>query len=195
LLAWTNEEKAADGYFDLTFGFDALGAATAAVRIYRNGTLVTEFDTPVGGIVIRTGGVSVDHGYTGVEGGFYTEVSYWGDTPIDVAGGTSTSGDVIRVFPYLGPGANANVSDLEYTLRDFGQMEFWSETVLRHPGDLNCDGLVNNSDIPACVLALSDPENYALAYPGCDRLAGDVNGDGEFNNADIPAFVELLVGG
>jgi len=62
-------------------------------------------------------------------------------------------------------------------------------------GDLNCDGVVNNSDIPAFVMALSDPENYALAYPVCDPLLGDVNGDSEFNNADIPAFVELLTGG
>jgi len=63
-------------------------------------------------------------------------------------------------------------------------------------GDLNCDFLVNNADIPAFVLAITAtpplyPEYYD-AYPGCDRLAGDVNGDGSLNNADIPGFVDLL---
>jgi len=60
------------------------------------------------------------------------------------------------------------------------------------PGDLNCDGVVDNSDIPAFVLALIDPETYLAEYPDCDLLLGDVSGDGEFNNADIAAFVELL---
>jgi len=62
------------------------------------------------------------------------------------------------------------------------------------PGDTNCDGVVNNADIPAFVLALTDPESFALNYPGCSVALGDVNGDGQFNNADIPAFVELLTG-
>jgi len=66
---------------------------------------------------------------------------------------------------------------------------------VRTPGDLNCDGVVNNADIPAFVLALTDPGAYATAYPTCDVLLGDVSGDGQFNNADIPAFVELLTGG
>jgi len=63
------------------------------------------------------------------------------------------------------------------------------------PGDLNCDGVVNNADIPAFVLALSDPATYSAEYPHCDAQRGDVDGDGTFNNADIPAFVALLTGG
>jgi len=61
-------------------------------------------------------------------------------------------------------------------------------------GDLNCDGFVNNADIPVLVLALTDPAGYSAAYPDCDLMLGDVDGDGEFNNADIPAFVALLTG-
>jgi len=61
-------------------------------------------------------------------------------------------------------------------------------------GDMNCDGFVNNADIPAFVLALIDPAGYTAAYPDCDPMLGDVDGDGEFNNADIPAFVALLTG-
>jgi len=64
------------------------------------------------------------------------------------------------------------------------------------PGDLNCDGEVNNADIPAMVLALTDPDGYGTTYPDCELLrVGDVDDDGSFNNADIPAFVALLTGG
>jgi hypothetical protein len=62
-------------------------------------------------------------------------------------------------------------------------------------GDVNCDGLVNNGDIDAFVLALTDAPAYAATYPGCDILAADVNGDGLVNNGDIDAFVALLTGG
>jgi plastocyanin len=62
-------------------------------------------------------------------------------------------------------------------------------------GDLNGDDVVNNFDIDAFVLALVDPEGYALAFPGLDRVKrGDCNGDGALNNFDIDAFVDLLIG-
>jgi hypothetical protein len=72
---------------------------------------------------------------------------------------------------------------------------FWAGAPARYPGDLNCDGLVNNGDIDAFVLALTDPAGYAAAYPSCDVFAADVNGDGLVNNGDIDAFVALLTGG
>jgi hypothetical protein len=62
-------------------------------------------------------------------------------------------------------------------------------------GDANCDGLVNNGDIDAFVLALTDSANYAAQYPSCDILSADVNGDSLVNNGDIDAFVALLTGG
>ncbi|MGH6958864.1 MAG: hypothetical protein ACREE7_00120, partial [Dongiaceae bacterium] len=62
------------------------------------------------------------------------------------------------------------------------------------PGDLNCDGAVNNFDIDPFVLALLDPAAYAAAYPDCDIDLADVNGDGVVNNFDIDPFVELLLG-
>ncbi len=61
-------------------------------------------------------------------------------------------------------------------------------------GDLNCDGWVNNGDIDAFALALSDPVQYAADYPDCDIVLGDINGDGWVNNGDIDQFVALLVG-
>ncbi len=61
-------------------------------------------------------------------------------------------------------------------------------------GDANCDGMVNNGDIDAFVLAVSDPTGYAAAYPGCDINTADCNGDGAINNGDIDAFVALISG-
>jgi len=63
-------------------------------------------------------------------------------------------------------------------------------------GDMNCDGVVNNADIPAFVLALTDRPTYEATYPGCNADAqGDFTGDLLLNNADIPGFVDLLSGG
>ncbi|MBL8878096.1 MAG: hypothetical protein JNG88_03160 [Phycisphaerales bacterium] len=62
-------------------------------------------------------------------------------------------------------------------------------------GDMNCDGTVNNFDIDAFVLALTDPAAYAATYPTCNIMNGDVNGDGLLNNFDIDPFVALLTGG
>lgn len=67
--------------------------------------------------------------------------------------------------------------------------------VLPIPGDMNCDGTLNNFDIDPFVLALLDPSAYALAYPGCDLSQGDVNDDGALNNFDIDAFVECVLNG
>ncbi|MGD8454459.1 MAG: hypothetical protein PVJ57_21810 [Phycisphaerae bacterium] len=62
------------------------------------------------------------------------------------------------------------------------------------PGDLNCDGEVNNFDISAFVLAVTNEAGYNAAYPGCHRQLADANGDGTVNNFDIGPFVDLLGG-
>ncbi len=62
-------------------------------------------------------------------------------------------------------------------------------------GDANCDGLVNNGDIDAFVLAVTDPVAYVAAYPDCDINNCDVNQDGLINNGDIDGFVAILSGG
>ncbi|MGD8450594.1 MAG: thrombospondin type 3 repeat-containing protein [Phycisphaerae bacterium] len=59
-------------------------------------------------------------------------------------------------------------------------------------GDLNCDTVVNNFDIKAFVLAVSNPLAYAEAYPDCLIDLADVNADGSVNNFDISPFVQLL---
>ena len=62
------------------------------------------------------------------------------------------------------------------------------------PGDLNCDGMINAFDIDPFVLALTDPDAYAAAYPDCDSSLADVNGDGAVNAFDIDSFVAVLTG-
>ncbi|MGD8453386.1 MAG: exo-alpha-sialidase [Phycisphaerae bacterium] len=78
-----------------------------------------------------------------------------------------------------------------------GNIDLYMRNNLGPPalGDLNCDGIVNNFDIRAFVLALTDEAGYADAYPDCDRDLADVNGDGAVNNFDISPFVDLLTGG
>ncbi len=56
-------------------------------------------------------------------------------------------------------------------------------------GDANCDGLLNNGDIDAFLMALSDHAAYVTQYP-CDNA--DCNLDGAVDNADIDPFVIAL---
>lgn len=74
-----------------------------------------------------------------------------------------------------------------------GNIAFLAPAVSR--GDLNCDCHVDNFDIDAFVLALSDETEYESQHPACDRTRGDVNGDGRVDNFDIDAFIALLSGG
>ncbi len=62
-------------------------------------------------------------------------------------------------------------------------------------GDMNCDGTVDNGDIDAFVLGLTNPLEYVLAYADCGLFYGDVNGDGVFDNGDIDGFVMCLMTG
>jgi hypothetical protein len=61
-------------------------------------------------------------------------------------------------------------------------------------GDLNCDGQTNTFDIDPFVLALVAPDQYAAAFPACDRGNADCNEDGAVNAFDIDPFVRLLTG-
>jgi hypothetical protein len=59
-------------------------------------------------------------------------------------------------------------------------------------GDCNCDGLVNNGDIDAFNMALTNPSAYVSNYPSCDIMTADCNEDGLVNNGDIDAFIDLI---
>ncbi|MGE0481067.1 MAG: hypothetical protein AB7Q17_11405 [Phycisphaerae bacterium] len=87
---------------------------------------------------------------------------------------------------------NAAIQATEVTLRVLIDHVDAAIAALPVPGDLNCDGLVNNFDIDPFVLALTDPASYAAAFPTCDISRADVNDDGLVNNFDIDPFVALL---
>ncbi len=63
------------------------------------------------------------------------------------------------------------------------------------PGDLDCDGVVDSFDIEPFILALTDPAEYAVRHPDCDRMNADVNGDGAVDSFDIEPFVDCLLSG
>ncbi|MBL8879115.1 MAG: LamG domain-containing protein [Phycisphaerales bacterium] len=63
-------------------------------------------------------------------------------------------------------------------------------------GDADCSGFINNFDIDAFVVGLTQGAASWLAYQGSQNCAFecvcDTNQDGSVNNADIDSFVELL---
>lgn len=61
-------------------------------------------------------------------------------------------------------------------------------------GDLNCDGLVNEQDIPAFATAVVSPTTFLQAHPTCNPNDADFNGDGQVNSSDIQGFVAELLG-
>ena len=60
------------------------------------------------------------------------------------------------------------------------------------PGDMNCDGQIDALDIEGFLLALFDPDEYAIRYPECDINNADINGDGAIDALDIEGFLNLL---
>jgi hypothetical protein len=62
------------------------------------------------------------------------------------------------------------------------------------PGDMNCSKSLGFDDINPFVLALTNADAYAQAYPLCDRMLADINGNGDAGFDDINPFVALLVG-
>lgn len=83
-----------------------------------------------------------------------------------------------------------DTGDGERPVIDIGAAEYQPASFER--GDCNCDGRVNNFDIDAFVLALSDEATYRENYPACSILTADINGDGAVNNFDIDPFVLCL---
>jgi len=61
------------------------------------------------------------------------------------------------------------------------------------PGDMNCDGLLDEQDVPPFALALLDPPAYQAAFPACNILRGDLTGNGALAGDDVEPFVGLLL--
>jgi choice-of-anchor B domain-containing protein len=61
------------------------------------------------------------------------------------------------------------------------------------PGDMNCDGVLDQKDVGPLVQALTDPSAYSASFPGCDITGADMNGDGNNNGLDMKYFVAALL--
>lgn len=59
-------------------------------------------------------------------------------------------------------------------------------------GDMNCDCLVDGSDIQGFTHAISNITDYMLTYPDCDYLNGDFDADGQITAYDQIQFVNHL---
>jgi hypothetical protein len=64
------------------------------------------------------------------------------------------------------------------------------------PCDANCDGVVDDRDVEAFMLAMTAPERYASEYPQCNaECSVDLNCDGHLDVMDILPFAHCLVRG
>lgn len=59
-------------------------------------------------------------------------------------------------------------------------------------GDMNCNGVINVSDVGPFVSAITDRAVYERQFVRCNYFNGDMNGNGVVNVADIGIFVALL---
>jgi hypothetical protein len=126
---------------------------------------------------------------TGAGNPFYFGYCYFDATQIGV-----------DLLPVLGA-SNGNfeppleAGDYSFWIDEGGCTEEYSfQFVFRAYGDLNCDDAINGYDIDPFVMALSDAEAYAVAYPNCSVDLADVNRDDAVDGYDIDPFVLLLTG-
>jgi len=101
-------------------------------------------------------------------------------------------------------GTNPRFTSLRYAngINNAGQIAAYpnpgpdSQGLLLTPfvlGDLNCDELVDEEDIPALLLLLVDPNEYVQSYPDCPgEWAGDINQDAVLDSADLYALRDFL---
>lgn len=64
----------------------------------------------------------------------------------------------------------------------------------RLKGDMNCDGIITNADIPGFIQALVDPAAYTANNPNCDIALADLNGSSIPDGDDVQPFVNILPG-
>jgi hypothetical protein len=62
-------------------------------------------------------------------------------------------------------------------------------------GDMNCDELLDFSDIDPFVVALIGSDRYLQEYPDCIYLNADINEDCSVDFLDIDGFVDCLIDG
>ncbi|MEM6259316.1 MAG: hypothetical protein AAGI37_13610 [Planctomycetota bacterium] len=118
---------------------------------------------------------------------------------VDVASSAfpTVSGEVVipGELGYFGPVAWYNFSSepSPYPRSEHDNLTF--TPFAPETGDLNGDGVINNLDISAFLLAMTDRARYETAFVGLDADGiGDFSGDGLMDNRDISGFVDALTG-
>ncbi len=61
------------------------------------------------------------------------------------------------------------------------------------PGDANCDGVIDLSDVAPFALRFVNPARYAVDFPGCPDRNIDLDGNHRAGFEDINPFVNLLL--
>ena len=61
-------------------------------------------------------------------------------------------------------------------------------------GDMNCDGVVDLTDVAPFILALTDPPAYQAQFPACNLMLADTNQDGQIDGQDVDSFIGILTG-
>lgn len=84
------------------------------------------------------------------------------------------------------------VTERDLALFEHYNTRGWTICGENQPGDMNCDGCVDNADIDPFNLALSDQRAYAELFPNCPIERADINQDRHINLFDLQPFVELL---
>ncbi len=63
------------------------------------------------------------------------------------------------------------------------------------PGDTNCDGSIDLTDVGPFITALLDPAAYQQQYPNCRLDTADLNSDGSIDLTDAEPFIACLLNG
>ncbi len=162
----------------LTMTADYVAGASTGFRAELGGTAPTAFDRcAISGPAALDGTIQVD-----VINGF---VPAYADSFVVMTFPSRVGAFANRILAPLGGGLALRTRHNPANVTVF---------VIR-PGDLNCNGVVNTLDVPAFVLALTNPTAFAAAFPGCEMMNGDFNADELVNGLDIQPFVQkLLIG-
>ena len=83
--------------------------------------------------------------------------------------------------------------EVEQTDPEFLAAASAAQATLLNPGDMNCSGALDLSDVPGFVQALLDPDGYASSHPGCNIYQADLNRDGRVDGVDTGILLKALV--
>ncbi|MGE0481080.1 MAG: M12 family metallo-peptidase [Phycisphaerae bacterium] len=177
----------------------AEGAASVMITLNDDSIAVAEFATvssvtlaigatPADGFLIAVAPADVNGASDGVTP---MERVYAAGTPVTLTAPARTSTHTFDVWTVAGVPQTSRQNELTHTADASAALTARYVVI----GDMNGDDRLNNFDIDAFVLAITDPVAYQAQFPGLDPVQrGDANGDGLLNNFDINGFVELLAG-